>query len=248
MPRRDETYSNKISIALSKLRRRPELLILPLLSFWLIVNVPPWPMFNGSILFLIARWGTVGILSGSTNSVFPLTYAVAIIIFIFFFTRFRKNTSLGWKRSFLLSVTIPFGFVAFFETLYQAVFSFVRPEIFHIPLSGQLLLTSWLLLGLSTMPYWKITKKFYLLVVLDIVGFLIWVGIGYPQIYEIGPLSIYALVLNYVTKFTVALTYAVLIFDGTRKQVQPLASEISIETKSLPLTPEGLHVVGMEVQ
>ncbi|MFI5419663.1 MAG: hypothetical protein ACHQ1H_01710 [Nitrososphaerales archaeon] len=231
MSRRDEPDSNTNSTTLSKLRRKPELLILPFLSFWLIVNVPPWPMYGGSILVLVARWGTVGAVSGSTNSIFPLTYGLALFIFIFFYFRFRKNVGFDRKRSLLLSATIPFGFVAFFETVYQELFFVVRPQLFHTPPSGQLLLASWILLSLSTVPFWKITKKFYLVIAVDISGFLIWLALGYPQIFETGPLTIYALILNIVTKFTFALTYIVLIYDGTEKQVKPLIRETAVETK-----------------
>jgi hypothetical protein len=208
---------------LAKFRQKPELLIIPLLSFWLIVNVPNWPMFNGSIIVLLANWGTIGAISGSTNSIFPLTYSLAVFSFIFFLLRFRKNLNLGWKRSILLSATIPFGFAAFFETVYQEVFAVVRPKDFHIPLSGQLLLASWIILGLSTLQYWRITRKFYAVITVDVVLFLIWMGIGYPQIYETGPNTVYALILNILTKFTFALTFAVLIYEGTkRKNWEPL--------------------------
>ncbi|MFI5420756.1 MAG: hypothetical protein ACHQ1H_07280 [Nitrososphaerales archaeon] len=218
MSRAIEDHSVENLSWVSRFRRKPEQLIIPFLSFWLIVNVPPWPMYGGSILVLVARWGTVGVLSGSTNSIFPITYALAIFIFFFFYFRFRKNVGLDRKRSLLLSATIPFGFVAFFETVYQELFSAVRPQLFHTPPSGQLLLASWILLSLSTVPYWKLTRKFYPVIAVDIGGFLIWLALGYPQIYETGPPTVYALILNIVTKCSFALTYIVLIFDGTTKQ------------------------------
>ena len=84
---------------LAKFRQKPELLVVPFLSFWLIINVPNWPMYNGSIAVLVVRWGTIDIINGSTNSIFPLTYALAVLVFVFFLLRFRKNIQLGWKRS-----------------------------------------------------------------------------------------------------------------------------------------------------
>jgi hypothetical protein len=202
------------------LRKKPEILIIPLLSFWIVVNVPAWPMYGGSILLLVLRWGTVGVLSGSTNSIFPLTYGIAIFIFLFFIFRFRKNCGLAWTRVLLLSATIPFGFVAFFETVYQEVFSVVRPALFHTPPSGQLLLASWILLSFASLPFWRVTKKFYAVLAVDILGFAIWIAIDYPQIYEVGPLTTYALILNIVTKISFAFTYIVLVFDGTARTSQ----------------------------
>ena len=216
-----ELQAPKIHERLATLRQKPELLAIPLLAFWCLINVPSWPMYNGSILVLIARWGTVGFMNGSTNSIFPLTYALSIGSFVYFLFRFRKNMNLDWKRSFLLSATIPFGLVALFEIAYQEVFALVRPNVFQIPLAGQLLLASWILLGLATSPFWKLTKKFYYLVAIDFSLFLIWVAIGYPQIYEAGPLAPDAFLLNFLTKFTFALTFLVLIFDGTRKRSLP---------------------------
>jgi hypothetical protein len=195
---------------------------------WLIVNVPPWQFYgNNSIALMIFNWGTTGIFA--TNSIFPLTYGAAVFTLIFSFVRFRKNVKLGWIKSLLFALTTPFAFTSTFEGVYQNVAYVARPGMLHINMPGELLLASWVLLGFGSAFFWKLSRKFWVLLMLDAAGFLIWVLIGYPQIYEVNSLTVFALVLNLETKLTFALTFLVLISEGTRTEQNRIISGNDVE-------------------
>jgi hypothetical protein len=209
------TRSTKIADVQRILRPQRKINFLPILTgvFWLFVNIPPWSFFGGrSMALLVLGWGTG---MSATNSIFPFTYAMAIFTSVFSFIRFRKY--LRGTGSAFLSVTTPFAFVGTFEAVYQNLGYFERPSIFHTRGPGELLLASWIILGLASFPFWKLSKKFYILVAADIIGFAIWTLVGYPQIYETGPLSEYAFWLNLVTKLSFGLTFLALLYDGTRQ-------------------------------
>jgi hypothetical protein len=201
---------------LGELRKKSNLLPFVAITFWLIVNVPPWPMYGTSIVLLILSWGTVRI--ASTNSIFPLTYLAAFFTVFFALTRFRLNLRLSWLKSLALALTTPFAFTATFETVYQNLSFFARPAIFETNAPGELLLASWILLGFSSLFYWRPSKKFFGILAVDVAGFALWAAVGYPQIFEINQMTNLAYAFNILTKLSFALTFIILIYDGTRKR------------------------------
>jgi hypothetical protein len=195
--------------------RKTDLLSVSAGVFWLAVNLPPWSFFDyKSMALILLGWGTG---TSATNLIFPLTYAMAIFTIVFSFIRFHRN--LGKVRSAFLAITTPFAFVGVYEAVYQNLSYFVRPSIFSTDAAGELLLASWILLGLASIPFWRPSKKFYVLVALDIIGFAVWAMLGYPQIYELNSLNGYALVLNSITKISFALTFLALLHDGSTRPI-----------------------------
>jgi len=172
-------------------------------------------MFGGlSIAALVVGWSMH---ISSQNQIFPLTLAAACFTFVFSLIRFRTNLKMSWLWALVLALSTPFAFTATFEAAYQNLAYFVRPSIFHTPLAGEIILASWVLLGLSSFPFWKASKNFYLLLIVDAFGFGAWAIIGYPQISEQSQLLPFAIALNVVTKLTFALTFIALIYEGTKK-------------------------------
>jgi hypothetical protein len=154
-----------------------------------------------------------------------LTSALAIITFVFAVVRLRKVKA-NRVSAFLLAMSMPFAFVGGFEAVYQNLGFFFRPDIFRVDAAGQVLLCSWVLLGLAAAPYWRITPKAILSAAAIAIGFGLWVAFGYPQIYENGGLIEYALALNIITKFAFFLLFFVLLYDGTKRPRSDIPSRI----------------------
>jgi hypothetical protein len=193
----------------------PLRVLIPVASFWVVVNVPSYDWYHGSILGQVFYWAITGsFVNRSTYSIFPLTLPLAIITFFFAIVRLRK-LQVNRVSAFILAMSMPFAFVGGFEAVYQNLGFFFRPDIFTLDAAGQALLCSWVLLGLAAAPYWRITLKAILSAAVVIIGFGFWVAFGYPQIYENGALTEYALALNIITKFAFFLLFFVLLYDGT---------------------------------
>ncbi len=211
---------------------KTEIFLVTAISFWIAVNLPPWRMYGTSIALMVLNEGTTRMLT--MNHIFPFTYGLSIFTFIFSFVRFRRNLKFGVFKSLSFAMTTPFAFVATFEGVYQNIFYFVAPNEFHTSIPYELLLASWLLLGFASCFFWKPSLKFYLLLLLDIAGFMLWCLIGYPQINAGGLFGLYALILNIITKVSFALTFLALIYNGTRRLTQLVAFS-SLENKAFLL-------------
>jgi hypothetical protein len=218
---------------------------IPVASFWVVVNVPSYDWYHGSIFGLVLYWTITGSFADhSSNSIFPLTFAFAMITFFFAVVRLRRF-KVDWFSTLLLAMSMPFAFVGGFEAVYQNLGFFFRSDVFRIDTAGQILLCSWVLLGLATAPYWRITLKAILSAAVIIIGFGFWVAFGYPQIYETGALSEYALALNIITKFAFFLLFFVLLYDGTKSSGSSIP--IRITTSRLDSAESGTSMRGFFV-
>jgi hypothetical protein len=132
------------------LRRRPEIIFIPTIVIWLIVNIPPWQIMGGQSLALLAL--KTGALGGPTftsvqDEIFPLTYTLAWVSIAFSLFIFKFRIKLEWVRGIIMSTTFPFAFVGSFEEIWQNLWV-VRG--LPPPLANEIWMISWTLTGFST--------------------------------------------------------------------------------------------------
>ncbi|MDA4111171.1 MAG: hypothetical protein OK439_01425 [Thaumarchaeota archaeon] len=124
-------------------------------------------------------------LQRSGNEVFPFTYISAAGLFVFAFLSLRKKTS--FPKALILAIAFPFAATGFFEQVYQTIGYFeLGPSTFWAGL-GLLIDLSFILLILSSVEFWSISKTFYILLATFFAGFVVWSAIGFPQIYGTNP-------------------------------------------------------------
>jgi hypothetical protein len=190
------------------LQRKPELLAIPFYVFWGIINVFPWPWLNGRSVISIASGWTTDFLTGHSTPIYPLTFILAWVSFGFATLALHRSVGLSLGKSFLLGSTFPFCFVSVFEIVWQNVGIVMRPTLFHTDVFGELLLLSWALVGLSSIQFWKMTRKGALVVASILITLTLWIGFGYPQWFEGGGI---ALALNLLLKFQFFILFMILL-------------------------------------
>jgi hypothetical protein len=186
-----------------------------LIVIWLVVNVPPWPVFGGQSLALLAV--KTGLFLGPTfttvqDEIFPLTYTLIWASIIFSFYLFKTKFKLNQVRSLVLSLTFPFAFVGLFEEIWQNLW-IVRG--LPPPLSNEIWMAAWTALGFSTVQYWHLKRRSVLILSLLAIFFAIWTVTGYSQLGSSKGLFVPA--LNLVTKSLTFLLFASLLYDGSRE-------------------------------
>src|SRR5438128_2391497 len=141
------------------LRAKPELLAIPFYAIWAIINIPAWPWFGDrSIVETVAGW-TGDLFVGRSTPIYPLTFLLACASFLFASILLHRRFKLSWGRAILVGSTFPFSFVSFFEALWQNTGLIARPGLFNTPLLGEVLIISWVLVGSSSLPFWKVTRN-----------------------------------------------------------------------------------------
>lgn len=109
------------------------------------------------------------------DTLFPLTYSLAILSFLIGIYWFRHSLLF----SFPYAIGIPFLWVIFFEILWQN--SFALFGTFTDNLTSEMILLSWFLVGTLSFPTWKIDKFSGIALILFLSGWLAWLVDGYPQ-------------------------------------------------------------------
>jgi hypothetical protein len=169
---------------------------------WTIVN------FTFGIIPLVLGW-VLRPWTGA-NSILPVSIICSVTTFVYFYLRLSG----GVVTRILLAATSPFAFLAAFEIVYQHLFLVADPANFRTDLEGEIVLGSWLLLGLTTLTHWKLTKKALAVLALMAIAFGIWLLSGYPQVY--GTNSTLAFVCNAATKSLTAVFFLTLLGGGTK--------------------------------
>ncbi len=196
--------------------RRPLSIFIPALAIWAVIDIPAYPWFRGeSVLYTMLYWSSLGLLNGTSNSVFPFTLLSAIISFLLSFA-WLHEAGLDRIRALLLGASFPFAFTSAFEFVWQNAFIVVRPSLFRGTLAGDILMASWLFLGFSTVHYWEVTRRFILGLAFLVVSFEAWFAVGYPQIFIASEYWL-AFPFNVTTKVLLASVFLVLLYDGTRE-------------------------------
>lgn len=157
---------------------------------WIVVNVPPPPYGLGDFWGALASvtTGRVELFRGMPNMVFPYTYATAVLSFLVAFYVFWRRRRLPFSQSFFLAGTFPFAQTSSFEIMYNYNGLLVTPAKFAFPIATFLVISigwfSWLLLGMSTVGYWRWSRASTVMVACIAVFWIAWDLAGFPQYFE----------------------------------------------------------------
>ena len=157
---------------------------------WIFVNVPPYPYGLGDFwgALATATTGRVGIFRGMPNIVFPYTYATAILSFLIALYIFWRRRKLPFSQSFLFAGTFPFAQTSSFEIMYNYNGVLATPTKFAFSQATLLVISigwfSWLLLGISTIGYWRWSRLSTVMVACIAVFWTAWDLVGFPQYFE----------------------------------------------------------------
>ena len=114
----------------------------------------------------------------------------------------------------MVAASIPFGATGVFEILFQAIG--VSVGGFQWGPYDWFAITLWAAIGITGIPFWRLTKMFWLLFAGIIGGFIGWTLAGYPQVGSIGDNVPEAYVFNVILKLTVFLLLAMPVVNGIR--------------------------------
>jgi len=128
------------------------------------------------------------------NVIFPVTWASAVFSFLIILFLLSKRTSI--LNSFMIASACPFGAAFLFEFIFSIVAMMVHG---HPILQGDpyyiVLGVSWLIMPISGIGFWSRNRILYGSIVVFIIGFLIWIMVGFPILSGFS-----SLLLNYITK------------------------------------------------
>ncbi|MCK5627163.1 hypothetical protein KAI23_04290 [Candidatus Bathyarchaeota archaeon] len=137
------------------------------------------------------------LLSGPTtdlNIIFPITWVSAVFSFFVILLLLFKRTSV--LNSFMIASVCPFGAAFLFEFIFSIVAMMVHGHpILHGNPYYMVLGVSWLIMPISGIGFWSRNRILSGSIVVFIVGFIIWIIIGFPILSGFS-----SLLLNYITK------------------------------------------------
>jgi hypothetical protein len=196
----------------ARLRSSPEVLFLPLAAVWLIVNVGPWGFGTGYLdSFYLA------FTLQKSNVIFPFTYAFAVASFVGLMFAGVRWTGLGPVRTFLIAGTVPFAGPGAFEIVFQESGRFVHPGLFIGYALPYVMFSygTWVLLGLTGVGWWRPTWRWAVVVGYSVIGFGVWLAIGFPLVtsgsFNEVPAAYF---LNITLKGTFYLVFALPVLEG----------------------------------
>lgn len=214
------------------LRRRPEMIVGPALVAWLLVNGLPIT-FGRPFLVSLLQTATF---RGNAGPLFPVTYGCAVALFGLALV---VLTELKWPRRLLVALAFPFAFIQVYEIPYVLMGWHEWPQEYAWAVWPIVLLLngSWLALGVSTFPFWRLGPKGAVLLAAVVTTLVIWWVWYWPQIYPDQP------PLNpegsgyMVSKVATAMLFAVLLWEGRgrpRSESHPPPSDRRGETTLPP--------------
>lgn len=164
------------------LRRRPEYIVGPALAFWLLAD--GLPIASGRP-FLISLFGTATF-HGNAGNAFPVTYGLAVGFFGF---TLWIEEGLNWPRRLLVAFAVPFAFTHLYEVPYELIGHSVWPEYYGWVLwpPALFLNASWLVLGVSTFPFWRMRMGGGISLAAFLLMFVVWWVFAWPFIPPIAP-------------------------------------------------------------
>jgi hypothetical protein len=117
--------------------------------------------------------------------VFPITYASALLTLAASAYLFRKRIGLSWIRSLILGAGLATAGAGLFELLWQGMgYLFYPSQITGgVWLANYVLNGSWIFLSFGSIQYWKISRKFLITGIAFVAGWVVWIGLGFPQVF-----------------------------------------------------------------
>jgi hypothetical protein len=163
-------------LSIRMFQERPELLFMPLTGVCLLFSLAPfaygWQWGLNFIHYLI---------SPTANQISPVTWSASWITFASIFSLMFWWTRLSVLRCVMVAASIPFGSTGLFEILFQGIGLTFKPLWFHWGPYDWFALSLWTAIGITVVPFWKITRLFWISLTALAVGFSAWVLSGYSQ-------------------------------------------------------------------
>jgi len=116
------------------------------------------------------------------GGIFPFTWSASWVTFVIAWVAGVRWTSLGRWRSLVVAASLPFGATGAFEIVYQFTGAEVQPWGFQMSAFSWISIVLWTAVAATSLPYWRVTWDFGVLVALFAGGFIGWAALGYPQI------------------------------------------------------------------
>jgi hypothetical protein len=163
---------------------------MPLWMQWLILNF----MGLGSWIGPTVLKQLLGGPTTDLNIIFPITWVSAVYFFFMIFLLLFKRTSVF--NSFMIASACPFGAAFLFEFIFGIVammvhgYPILQGNPYYIVLG-----VSWLIMSISGIGFWSRNRILYGSIIIFIIGFVIWILIGFPILSGSS-----SLILNYITK------------------------------------------------
>jgi hypothetical protein len=159
------------------LQNRPELLFVPLTAVCFLLSLAPfaygWGWGQNFVHYLI---------DPTANQISPITWSAAWVCFGITFLLMRLRTRLNALRCAMVAASIPFGATGLFEIVFQAIGVTIQPQTFHMGLYDWFAISLWMAIGITGLPFWRMTSMFWFSLSLTLAGFCTWVLVGYPQV------------------------------------------------------------------
>src|SRR5216683_8024734 len=153
------------------LQERPEFLFVPLTGVCFLLSLAPfaygWQWGQNFVHYLV---------SPTASLISPVTWSAAWIIFGSTFLLIFLWTRLNALRCAMVAASIPFGATGLFEILFQAIGVTVH---FTWGLYDWFALLLWTTIGVTGVPFWRITRLFWLSMALFAGGFSAWMLTGF---------------------------------------------------------------------
>ena len=182
----------RISRILSLSKDYRDWMFVPLLAQWIIVN---FFLYYPYVQFLYR----IGTFQQNANTIFPYTWASALILFVYGIILFSKKFKLDVVRTFVYSLSLPFVATSLFEIIWQNIGSGMhignQTAITYI-----VNISSIALIG-TYFKFWNSEKYFLYLVISYLAGWVLWMSAGFPQITDSSPVIAHeAFIFNVVLK------------------------------------------------
>lgn len=178
---------------------------------WIVVQ--SLPLVGGRpFLWYLAQTATF---RGDSGQVFPITYAIAVGLFVFALLVLRP---LNPARRILVSAAFPFAFTHLYEVPYDLIGRVAWPSEYAWATWPVVLVlnATWLALGLSTAIYWKVDRAGLAGIGATLVTFAAWWTWYWPPIGSVQ-LPINPEGSGYIlSKALLAVTLATLLWTGRR--------------------------------
>ena len=195
------------ALSLTLFQERPELLFMPLTGACFLLSLAPFayglPWGQRFVYYL---------LTPTANQISPATWSAAWITFGATFILMVRRTHLTALRCAMVASSIPFGATGVFEISFQTIGVSVKG--FQWGPYDWFAITLWAAIGITGIPFWRITKMFWLLLAGTVGGFIGWTLAGYPQVGWIGDNIPEAYVFNIILKLAVFLLLAMPVVNG----------------------------------
>lgn len=163
---------------------------MPLWIQWLILNFSgPGSWIGPTVLKQLLGGPTTDL-----NIIFPITWVSAVFsFFIILLLLFKRTSKLN---SFMIASACPFGAAFLFEFIFSIIALIVHGHpILQSNPYGIVLGVSWLIMPICGIGFWSRNRILYGSIIVFIVGFVVWILIGFPIL-----LGFSSLILNYITK------------------------------------------------